>query len=65
MGNYGRPRTAAMLLEAAEADANRPQTGAMGFPGTNKVLPTKNSLSKFTPAQFGGRAVSAGMQPQN
>lgn len=48
-GNYGRPRTAAMLMEAAEAEANRPQTGAMGFPGTNKVLPKKNSLSRFAP----------------
>jgi hypothetical protein len=56
--SVGRPRTAAMMFEAA--DAGRPQTGAHGLPGGG-AFAKKNSLAKFAPtAAMGGRAVSAG-----
>lgn len=60
-GQFGRPKTAALLPETAAQAAHRPQTGANGLVNG---LPPMNSLKQFAPAGA-ARAASAGfMQHQ-
>ena len=54
MNQFGRPRTAAMLLETA-AGINRPNTGTQGL----KAFQGKNSMTQF--GMQAARAASAGI----